>query len=421
MNILFAHNNFPAQFRNLASHLIAEGGHVVKAIGASTAPGLPNVTIMRYAPPQSLIGSAHPFARHFDFECRRGEQVLFAASALRASGFKPDFIFAHSGWGESLPLRAVFPAARIAIYCEFYYRADGQDVHFDPEGAYLGADGLTAVHCRNASTLLALAECDVGISPTQWQRSTFPKEFQTKIKVAHEGVDTDRAKPNDQATVLTPSGRALRRGEEIITFVARNLEPTRGYHVFLRALVDILRARPKAEVLIIGGDQTSYGPSPPDGRSWKEIYLEEVRDRIDLNRVHFLGQVPHATYLAVLQVSAVHVYLTYPFVLSWSLIEAMSVGCRIVASDTAPVREVIDDSNGVLTPFLDARALAESTIEVLAHPTDYDGRARRARLTAVARFDQQLSIQRLIRILGLGTPEVRDLGSSLDQRAVATG
>jgi glycosyltransferase involved in cell wall biosynthesis len=418
MNVLFVHNNFPAQFRHLASRL-AEAGHIVRAIGATTAPGLPNVAMERYAPPQGLVGPAHSFARHFDFECRRGEQVLFAASALKASGFTPDLVFAHSGWGESIPLRAAFPAARIAIYCEFYYRADGQDVHFDPEGASLGADGIVAMHCRNASTLLALAECDIGVSPTQWQRSTFPAEFQAKIKVAHEGVDTEQARPNERAIVHMPSGRVLRQGAEVVTFVARNLEPTRGYHIFMRALADVLKARPNAEVLIIGGDQTSYGPSSPDGRSWKDVYLEESRDRLDLGRIHFLGQVPRATYLSVLQISSVHVYLTYPFVLSWSVIEAMSVGCRIVASDTAPVREIIDDSNGVLTPFLDASRLAESIVDVLARPADYDGRARRARQTAVARFDQRQSVRRLIRILGLHADGVRDLGSDEGDRAVA--
>jgi glycosyltransferase involved in cell wall biosynthesis len=403
MNVLFVHNNFPAQFRNLATELAADGKHVIRAIGASNAPGLANVAMARYAPPRGLLGPVHPFARHFDSECRRGEQVLFAASALRASGFRPDLVFVHCGWGENLPLRAVFPEARLAIYCEFYYRAEGQDVHFDPESARLGADGIVAMHCRNASTLLGLADCDLGVSPTNWQRSTYPKEFQSKIEIAHEGVDTERAVPNDQARVRLPSGRRLRKGDELITFVARNLEPTRGYHIFLRALTKVLRARPAAEVLIVGGDQTSYGPSPPDGKTWKEVYLEENRRDLDLERIHFLGQIPHADYLKALQVSTAHVYLTYPFVLSWSLIEAMSSGCRIIASDTEPVREVMDEQSGILTPFLDVDRLAEAITDILAKPADFDSLALRARKTALARFERRMCVARLKRVLGLAT------------------
>ena len=188
------------------------------------------------------------------------------ASALAASGFIPDFILAHSGWGETLPLRAIFPKARIIIYCEFFYRSEGQDVHFDPEGPRLGVDGVAALQCKNASSLIALAEADAGISPTRWQRSTFPKEFQDKIEVVHEGVDLASVRPDPTAQLALPGGKVLTRTDEIVTFASRNLEPARGYHVFLRALPAILRARPNAQVVIAGGDGNSYSHAPPAAR-----------------------------------------------------------------------------------------------------------------------------------------------------------
>jgi len=401
MNVLFAHNNFPAQFRNLAADMASDPRHVVRAIGATTAPGLANVRIDRYAAPAGQYGPVHPFARHFEMECRRAERVLYAASALAASGFEPELVFVHCGWGENLPFRAVFPKARIATYCEFYFRAEGQDVHFDPEAPRLGADGVVTLQSRNASTLMALAESDLGVAPTNWQRSTFPKEFIGKIKVVHDGVDIGRARPNPLAQIATPSGRILRRGDEIVTFVARSLEPTRGFHVFMRAAPAILARRPKAEIVIVGAEQTSYGPPPPQGASWKERLLDETRDELDLARVHFMGSVGYEAYLSVLQASRVHVYLTYPFVLSWSLIEAMSVGCTIVASDTAPVREAIDDETGILTPFFDASTLADRIVAVLQDPRAYGGRAARARESAAVRFDKRRCIPQLKRALGI--------------------
>ena len=245
MNFLFAHNNFPAQFRHLATALAGNSSHVVKAIGATTAPGLPGIPIERYRPPQGQVGEAHPFARHFEMECRRAEQVLFAASGLAASGFSPDVIFAHCGWGENLPLRAVFPKSKIVIYAEFYFRAEGQDIHFDPEAPKLGADGIVTLQCRNASTLLALADADLGISPTHWQRSTYPEHLQSKIKIAHEGIDVERASPDPSASVQTPSGRVLRKTDEVVTYVSRNLERPRGYHIFMRSLRTVLERASK--------------------------------------------------------------------------------------------------------------------------------------------------------------------------------
>jgi glycosyltransferase involved in cell wall biosynthesis len=355
------------------------------------------------------VSQTHPFARRFDIECRRATQVLYALSELRESGFEADLIIGHCGWGETLPLRAAFPDAKIVIYCEYYYRPKGQDVHFDPESPQFGVDGLVGLQCKNASTLLSLAEADIGLSPTEWQRQTYPPEFRGKIHVVHEGVDGERLQPNELARFALPDGHVLQKGQEIVTYIARNLEPMRGYHIFMRALPKILLARPEAHVVIAGGDGVSYGASPPEGSSWKSIYLDEVASQIDHSRVHFLPTLPYADYVSLLQVSRVHVYLTFPFVLSWSLVEAMTTGCVIVASDTAPVREAIThDVDGLLTPFHDPAGLAEKIASILADPAEFARLGENARATALARYAKRTCVERALSILGLDQHESRD-------------
>ena len=358
MNILFVHNNFPGQFRHVAAALARDPKVTVVGVGAPGSRPLPGVRLLRYSMNRVDVAATHPFARRFDLECHRAEQVLYVLTSLVSSGFTPDVIVAHPGWGETLPLRTIFPRARIVLYCEFFYGTEGRDVGFDPEFPQIGTDGDVALHLKNATTLLALAECDVGLSPTQWQRSTFPAIYQPKIRVIHEGVDTDVLKPEADVALRLPDGRTLRREDEVVTFVARNLEPLRGYHIFMRALPRILKERPRAEVLVIGEDRTYYGASPPAGTTWKSIFLKEVSKRIDSKRVHFTGRLSYRDYLKALQLSSAHVYLTYPFVLSWSFIEAMSCGCVIIGSDTTPVREVINGENGMLVSFFDHEQLA---------------------------------------------------------------
>ncbi len=407
MNVLFVHNNFPAQFRNLAAELTKRPGFRVVAIGSETSQPLANVDLRRYRMPSFNVAQTHPFARRFDVECRRATEVLYALGELRRRGFEADLIIGHCGWGETLPLRSLFPKAKIAIYCEFYYRPEGQDVHFEAEGPQLGIDGLVTLQCKNASTLLSLAEADLGLSPTEWQKRTYPHEYFDKIRVVHEGVDGERLRPDETARFSLSDGTTLHRGEEVLTFVARNLEPMRGFHIFMRALPRILAARPQARVVIVGGDGVSYGPSPPDGASWKSLSLEEVGSALDLTRVHFEPQQPYDDYIRLLQVSRVHVYLTYPFVLSWSMVEAMTTGCVIVASDTAPVREVITHGvNGLLTPFHEPQALAKAVIPVLADPAAFAHLGAAARAVALSRYAKNDCVAQALAILGI-EPETR--------------
>jgi glycosyltransferase involved in cell wall biosynthesis len=400
MNVLFVHNNFPAQFRHLVTRLARNSTVKMAAIGSRTAAAFQGVRPIKYALHGADLAETHPFARRFDMECRRAEQVLYGLSNLVTSGFRPDVIFAHPGWGETLPLRTIFPEARFLLYCEYYYGAREGDLGFDPEFPMSGLDGHVAVRLKNATTLLALADCDLGISPTTWQRATFPAHYQAKIEVAHDGIDCALARPDAEAVVSLPSGRRLKASDEVVTYVARNLEPLRGYHIFMRALPRILAQRPNAEVVILGGDGTSYGAAAPAGMTWKSLFLREVKSRIDRSRVHFLGRVSYETYLRVLQVSTAHVYLTYPFVLSWSMLEAMSAGCVVIGSDTPPVREMIDGNNGILVPFFDIEQLSDRVVDVLENRERYRPMREAARQFVTANFDADtICVPRLTELL----------------------
>lgn len=385
MQILFVHQNFPGQFKHLAPALAAKPEHTVVALTMRQIDSRQwqGVHIVRYTPKTGSQPGVHPWLRDFDTKVIRGEACFRAALQLREQGFQPDVIIAHPGWGESLFLKQVWPQARLGLYCEFYYLLQGGDIGFDPEFPTRDADGEACrVEMRNLNNAVHMPLADAAISPTHWQASTFPEPFRSRISVIHDGIDTELVAPDD-SVALQLGELKLSRQDEVITFVNRNLEPCRGYHVFMRALPELLRRRPHARVLITGGDGVSYGAAPTNGQTWKQIYIDEAHAQhpdMDWSRVHFLGQIPYAQFVAMLQLSRVHLYLTYPFVLSWSLLEAMSAGCAIVASDTAPLREAIrHDETGVLVDFFDPAALAEATCQLLDDP------ARRARLGAAAR------------------------------------
>jgi glycosyltransferase involved in cell wall biosynthesis len=397
MNILFAHQNFPGQFKHLAPALAAIPGNRVMALHINATPKLSGVELVSYQPSQGTTPKIHPWVSDLESKVIRGEAAYRAAKEMKRGGFNPDVIVAHPGWGESLFLKDVWPKANLGIYCEYYYQAEAGDVNFDPE--FPGdEDAASRIRLKNAFYLLQMGDVKAGLSPTHWQRSTFPDPFRSRISVVHDGIDTNQIRPNPRATLkLKTSGGSefeLSKNDELITFVNRNLEPYRGYHIFMRALPQILKARPKARVLIVGGDGTSYGRKPEQIAgsertvSWKEIFLNEVRSGLDMSRVHFLGKIPYGQYLCLLQLSTVHVYLTYPFVLSWSLLEAMSVGCAIVASDTAPVREVIrHEETGQLVDFFDVQGLADRVIDLCNAPEQRQRLGAAARAFAIEHYD----------------------------------
>jgi glycosyltransferase involved in cell wall biosynthesis len=302
---------------------------------------------------------------------------------------RPDVICGHCGWGELMFVKDVFPEAPILSYFEFYYHLRDVDVGFDPEFPPSPEDAFR-LRARNAVGLLSFDAVDWGHSPTVWQRSVHPPELRSRISVLHEGVDTALVRPDPDAWVrLMRDGARIAAGDEVVTYVARNLEPYRGFHVFMRAAREILRRRPHTRILVVGGDGTGYGAPAPGGRSWREIMLEESGLGGEA-RLHFLGQVPYEAYLKLLQVSAVHVYLTYPFVLSWSFIEAMASGCAIIGSSTPPVMEVLrDGENGLAVDFFSPGAIADRVDAILDHPTHRADLRAEARATAVQDFDLQ--------------------------------
>jgi glycosyltransferase involved in cell wall biosynthesis len=394
VRFLFIHQNFPGQFRHVAAALAARG-HEVLALGVNgKGVDVPGVRRILYDEPvaRAPVGRDHPLAsamNEFEVKVLRGQAAANTIRALKAQGFEPDVVAAHPGWGEALFVRDVFPRARLVVYAEYFYGGEGSDTGFDPEFTDPSAASPERVRIKNTHLLHALSDCDIAISPTQFQKSRHPAWAQERIRVIHEGIDTQRFKPDPAARVqLRNAGLTLRAGDEVVTFVARQLEPYRGYHTFMRALPLLQQLRPNARVVIVGGDGASYGAAPPDGKTWKQIFLDEVEDRLDLARVHFVGRVPHDVLTQLLQVSAVHVYLTYPFVLSWSLLEAMSIGCLVVASDTAPVREVIEHRrNGLLTDFFDAQRLAHAVSQALVQKLQLAELRVLARQTVVGLFE----------------------------------
>lgn len=390
MNILFIHQNFPGQFKFLAPALAADPGHTVAAMTMQkvTATEWQGVKLVPYAASRGTTPNVHPWVSDFETKTIRGEACFRAALKLREQGFIPDVIIAHPGWGESLFLKDVWPKARLGIYGEFFYHPEGADVGFDPEFPASDPGEVCRLRLKNLNNLLHFEIADAGISPTHWQASTFPEPFRSKITVVHDGIDSAAIAPNPNITLTLDGKQTLTRRDEIITFVNRNLEPYRGYHVFMRALPRILAARPNARVLIVGADDVSYGARAPEGRKWKDIFLDEVKDRLDMDRVHFLGTIPYEHFIPLLQLSTVHVYLTYPFVLSWSLLEAMSVGCAIVASDTQPLREAIrHDETGRLVDFFDPAGLAEQVCALLDDPPARARLGANARAFARANYD----------------------------------
>jgi glycosyltransferase involved in cell wall biosynthesis len=390
MKILFIHQNFPGQYKYLAPAL-ARSGHEVVALGMAPPSGLAGVRYVRYGVKRANSPEIHPWVRDMETKVIRGQACLDAAIQLDASGFRPDLICAHPGWGEPLFLKQLWPQAPQLHYLEFFYNSQGQDSGFDPEFGSWGIGDQARLATKNANNLLNLHNMDAGICPTHWQHSTLPKIYQPRISVIHDGIDTQRLQPQHDAplNLADDQGKALRltQHETLITYVARNLEPYRGYHQFMRALPRILRACPNARVVIVGGDGVSYGAAPPKG-SWKSHFANEMRGLLDWTRVHYVGRLPYAQLVAVLQRSHAHVYLTYPFVLSWSMLEAMSVGAPVIASDTAPVREVITHGeNGWLVDFFDPKALADQVIEVVHNPEKQQAIRRAARALMVQRYD----------------------------------
>lgn len=400
LRVMFIHQNFPGQYAHLAPAMARREGVQVWCVGEKPGYEALGVTYIPYGPPKGAGEQTHRYLRPFEGSLRRGQHLANALVKARDAGVRPDIIVCHPGWGEGLFLKDVFPQARTLFYWEFFYNAIGQDLGFDPAQP-VTLDDAARVRVLNSAQLVSLQVADWGVSPTRWQWSRYPAWARRRITVLHEGVDTDRCAPRAGAVFRTPEGREFRRGDPVISYVARNLEPYRGFPSFMRALPRIQRERPDLHTVIVGGNEVSYGKKPPDAEHWKARMLEEVGAELDLSRIHFTGRVAHDALHDLFRVTRAHVYLTYPFVLSWSMLEAMACGALVVGSDTPPVSEAIRHGhNGLLVPFFDPDALARTVLAVVADPGAHAPLAEAGRRSVIDRYDlKTICLPRQIELL----------------------
>ena len=390
MRLLLVHQNFPGQYLHLVRHLGAIPGNQVVFITQRATGEIAGVRKIVYRPRRTVTDKVHHYLREAEAAVLNAQEVARIALDLRNSGFIPDVMLGHNGWGEIWYLRDIFPNTPLIGYFEFFYRLHGADVGFDPADP-ITPDTAPRLRTKNLGNLLALDTCNLGQCPTQWQKSGYPKRYHPILHVIHEGIDTRAAVPEPSARLKVPGSKLeLAAGDEVVTYVARNLEPYRGFTQFMHALPAILARRPAAHVVIVGGDDVSYGSRLPQGQTYRDRSLRELQGSLDTSRVHFLGKIPHSSFITVLQISRVHVYLTYPFVLSWSMLEAMSAGCLVVGSRTPPVEEVIRDcGNGLLVDFFSPAELADRVVEALEDRHAHDSIRRNARETILEEYDLQ--------------------------------
>ena len=406
-DVLFVHNNFPGQFRHLAEALAGRGVRCL-SLGGAQAPGLPGVISSRYALERGSTPGIYAPAIRAEADLLRAGGAWRLAGMMRDRGVDPAVIVGHPGWGETAFLHDIWPDARQVLFAEFYYAGRGLDVGFDPEfGEPDDATRLNA-EAKNAVMTMALARAQAIVAPTPFQAGLLPPVFHPLTRVIHEGVDIEAIRPGPAEPFELPDGRVIAPGSPVITHVNNNLEPLRGLNVLARALPRFLAEVPDAQVLIFCDEsKRAYGGDAPEGRSRKELAFEGLE--IDPGRVHFPGKVPPETLLAAMRLSTAHVYYTYPFVLSWSLVEAMAAGCYVVASDTPPLRDAITDGvDGRLLPFFDTDALAQTLIAACRAPRAADRLRAAARETAVNRFSREKGIEAWIALLrgqGLDIPE----------------
>jgi glycosyltransferase involved in cell wall biosynthesis len=406
VTVLFLHNNCPGQFRHLAPALGRQRGNkVVFGTRRLDARPLDGVTRANYEPSRPAAPDTHGYVRSTEESVLVGQAVVRMADRLRRQGFRPDVVVAHSGWGPGLFVKEVFPEARLLTWIEWYYRGRGANLDFLPDET-ADADTALKVHTGNSSFLLDLAECDWAVTPTEYQASQLPAMFRRRLSVLHEGVDTayftpgsapargDRHCPGLRLPMLD-----LAPGTELVTYATRGMEPYRGFPQFLRAVDLLLRRRPRAHVVIAGEDRVAYGNRLPPGESWKQRMLAELD--LDPGRVHFVGPLPYGQYRDLLRASSAHVYLTIPFVLSWSMLEAMATGCLLIGSATPPVQEIVEHGrNGLLVDFFDHEALAAQILDALQHAGGYAGLRQAARRTIVERYDLARLLPRQVELIG---------------------
>jgi glycosyltransferase involved in cell wall biosynthesis len=390
MKLLFVHQNMPGQYREFAQWLAETCDHdIVFLTQRKQPPVMMGVREVTYKAHHHASEHAYGLVKTWENAAGSGFGCAMAAQGLRdKEGWTPDIIIGHVGWGELTFMKEIYPDVPIIGFFEYYYSVKGGPVGFDPESP-VNDHAPFIMQAHNTVPLVNIDRVDLAQCPTEWQKSRFPKAFHDKMYVCHDGIRTDMLQPNPDVKLrLGRIDHPLTRADEIVTYVARNLEATRGFHQFMRALPDILEGRPNARVMVVGGNDTSYGGKSKHPNGLRGQMEAEVGHRVDWSRVHFLGQVPYDAYRKLIQISRCHIYLTMPFVLSWSLLESMSMQATIVASDVDPVREAITHGEtGMLVDFFDPAALAAQVVDVLARPDTYAHLGPNARAHVVKTYD----------------------------------
>jgi len=388
MNLLFVHQNHPGQYREVMPKLVAEGRHKVVFLTQREVKESPGYPVITYKPDRAPAEKPYGYTEMFESCTSAAVGAMKACLQMKARGYKPDLIVGHAGWGELMLLKEVWPDVPVVGYFEYYFIAKGGLINSDPE--FPSAPDISAkLIPRNANNILNLINCDAGYTASEWQRWTHPEQYRSKIDVIHEGIRTDLLTPDHTTAYrIKINDVVFSRDDEIVTYIARNLEPARGVHTMLRSLPKLQRLRPNARLAVIGGDGVSYGARLGNGKTFRQMFMEELGDRVDWSRVHFLGQIPYEGLIRLLRLAKCHIYLTVPFVVSWSFLESMALEKTIVASDVAPIRQFAENGKtAFLVDFFDPNALALKVADVLRHPDNYREIGMAARRDMVERFD----------------------------------
>jgi len=403
MNILFIHRDLPGQFAPLIQFLAAKDGYTIYTIREQSDKNkLSSVNTFEYPAPQKNKHTHH-YVCDLERSVRRAQAVVKILQHCQRQQIQFDLAITHTGWGEALYFKDIYPLTPLIGYAEFFYHTHDADVGFDPEFP-VSLDFLLQVKSFNAQLLLGLNECDALISPTYWQKSLFPNAIQQQINVIHEGVDSNMVKANPCIEFTLPNGQCLTKKDKVVTYCARSLEPYRGFHIFIKAVELICQQHPDCYVLIVGMDKVSYNQPLANGQSYREKYTQGLC--LPSERVFFLGTVSYTTHLQLLQLSSVHLYLTYPFVLSWSLMEAMASECVLIASATPPVLELIEDQkNGLLVDFFDDKAIAHQVHQIFIHPDRMAILGKNARKTIIHHYQRDFSLCRYQQLISSLIPD----------------
>lgn len=368
MHILFVHQNFPAQFGHVARHLARTKGWTCSFVSKTPAGEVEGIRKIEYRTEGGARESTHYCSRTFENAVWHAHGVYEACKAQ--PWLRPDLIVGHSGFGSTVFLPELYPAAPVVNYFEYYYHSHGSDIDFRPEYPARELDFLRA-RARNAMLLLDLENCRRAYSPTRFQQGLFPAAYRSKIDVIFDGIETDIFRPLE-AKPRQIAGRSIPASTRVVTYVSRGFESMRGFDVFMKVARQIYEQYPDVLFVCVGSDRVCYGGDERHIRH--RTYREHVlaQDQYDLSKFLFTGLVGVRELVEIFNLSDLHIYLTVPFVLSWSMMDALACGCTVLASDTAPVREmIVDGRNGLLVPFGDVERLAERAVEVLRDPAEF--------------------------------------------------